>query len=175
MRRYEKFLDEAVVVYDARKDIEICKKSSVAYEESLVYALNNVVLYMLSDIKNATQYENGYYFYIEAPCIQIKLCKEGDVFTQGIVKMGKVAFSNNLLRKLYLNNHFSVIWFLSFLEKNIKLIREMLTNKGVPVDTPMTKSLLEENGIVDILGLYEYENDFKDIIERLEKQFEEVF
>lgn len=169
MGRYIDKLCNSVVVYNKEFDGKVKSK------EDVVYLVNMCTEELVRCVIDSTQNETGYYFYLEAPSIKIRLCKEGDAFTQGILKLGKVAFSCNLLKKLQKEDGNTVFKFLDLLESNVCRIREILTKSGVPADEPMTKELLVEHGIVDILGLYEYEMEFKDILEKINKYSKEVF
>lgn len=168
MGRYIDKLCNSVVIYDKESN------EKVANKEDLVYLVNMCTGELVKCVIDSMQNETGYYFYLEAPSLKVRLCKEGDVFTQGILKLGKVAFSCNLLKQLRKEEDNAIFKFLGFLESNIGEIREKLSKSRVPVDEPMTKELLVEHGIVDILGLYKYEMEFKDITSRIDKYSKEV-
>lgn len=86
------------------------------------------------------------------------------MFTQGILKFGNVAFCCNILKQLQKEENNAVF---KFFESNVCKIREMHTKSGGFVDKLITKEFLVEYGIVDILGLYEYEMEFRNITSRI--------
>ena len=99
-----------------------------------------------SDLRNAEQCKQLFSDALMEVALYLRIHEQTDII------LSLQNNEDNMLRK-----------FFSYLCDNVKEIRRLLANHGIGDNVPITKPLLDNFGIMDLLNLYQFEGMFKEV------------